>query len=82
MTEDVQEVISDGDGSLFSTFDIIMLVGLLGGAVWWLYNSRKDSKKDDILLSKYSIQKALYQWISAKTSSHDRSHSSTRSHCL
>lgn len=52
----LQDVAADDSGSLFSTFDIIMLVALLGAAVWWLYSSRKENKKDEILLSKYSIQ--------------------------
>lgn len=56
MSENTQDIVSESDGSLFSTLDIIMLVGLLGAAIWWLYSSRKDNKKDDILLSKYSIQ--------------------------
>ncbi|KAJ2952727.1 hypothetical protein O0L34_g7077 [Tuta absoluta] len=66
MSDKTQDVLMDaaaaaaaaGGGSLFSTFDIIMLVVLLGAAVWWLYNSRKENKKDEILLSKYSIQQA------------------------
>lgn len=52
----LQDAVADDSGSLFSTFDIIMLVALLGAAVWWLYSSRKENKKDEILLSKYSIQ--------------------------
>lgn len=58
MSENTQEIVNESDGSLFSTLDIVMLAGLLGAAVWWLYSSRKDNKKDDILLSKYSIQPA------------------------
>nr|QQZ00429.1 CPR [Cydia pomonella] len=65
MSENSQDVLKDAaaatavvGGSLFSTFDIIMLVFLLGGAAWWLWTSRKDNKKDEILLSKYSIQPA------------------------
>ncbi|KAL4710691.1 hypothetical protein ACJJTC_004336 [Scirpophaga incertulas] len=65
MSESTQDVIQEAaaaaaitGGSLFSTFDIVMLVVLLGAAVWWLYSSRKDSKKDEIVLSKYSIQTA------------------------
>ncbi|KAL0842115.1 hypothetical protein ABMA28_014295 [Loxostege sticticalis] len=63
MTDNAQDVIQDAaaavaGGSLFSTFDIIMLVVLLGAAVWWLYSSRKENKKDEIVLSKYSIQTA------------------------
>ncbi|XP_073943950.1 cytochrome P450 reductase isoform X1 [Choristoneura fumiferana] len=65
MTENSQDVLKDAaaaaavaGGSLFSTFDIFMLVVLLGGAIWWLWSSRKDNKKDEILLSKYSIQPA------------------------
>lgn len=60
MSDDAQDLlqaaVADDSGSLFSTFDIIMLVALLGAAVWWLYSSRKENKKDEILLSKYSIQ--------------------------
>lgn len=62
MSDNAQDIIKEAaatvaeTGSLFSTFDIIMLVLLLGAAVWWLYSSRKDNKKDEILLSKYSIQ--------------------------
>ena len=62
MSDNGQDMLKDAaaeavaDGSLFSTFDIIMLVALLGAAVYWLYTSRKENKKDDILLSKYSIQ--------------------------
>lgn len=63
MSENVQDSIKetdaagfDSDGSLLSTFDIVVLVCLLGAAVWWLFNSRKENKKDEILLSKYSIQ--------------------------
>lgn len=52
----LQDAAAEAGGSLFSTFDIIMLVALLGAAVWWLYSSRKENKKDEILLSKYSIQ--------------------------
>lgn len=44
------------DGSLFSTFDIIILTALLAATLWWFYSSRKDNKKDEILLTKYSIQ--------------------------
>ncbi|XP_053624999.1 NADPH--cytochrome P450 reductase [Plodia interpunctella] len=63
MSDSTQDVLKDAaaaaaGGSLFSTFDIIMLVALLGAAVWWLYSSRKESKKDEIVLSKYSIQTA------------------------
>lgn len=52
----LQDAAADDSGSLFSTFDIFMLVALLGAAAWWLYSSRKENKKDEILLSKYSIQ--------------------------
>nr|UZN72640.1 cytochrome P450 reductase [Spodoptera frugiperda] len=70
MSDSAQDVLQDAvagaaaaaadaaDGSLFSTFDIIVLVILLGGTIWWLYNSKKENKKDEILLSKYSIQAA------------------------
>nr|AVL92922.1 cytochrome P450 reductase [Ostrinia furnacalis] len=63
MSDNAQDVLQDAaaavaGGSLFSTFDIIMLVVLLGAAVWWLYSSRKENKKDEIILSKYSIQTA------------------------
>lgn len=68
MSENAQDVIRDAatgaaaaavvGGSLFSTFDIIVLVILLGGTIWWLYNSKKENKKDEILISKYSIQAA------------------------
>lgn len=56
MSENAQDITSESDGSLFSTLDIIMLAGLLGVAIWWLYSSRKENNKDDVLLSKYSIQ--------------------------
>lgn len=52
----LQDAAADDSGWFFSTFDIITLVALLGAAVWWLYTSRKENKKDEILLSKYSIQ--------------------------
>ncbi|XP_013195874.2 NADPH--cytochrome P450 reductase [Amyelois transitella] len=66
MSDSKQDMIKDAataaaaaaGGSLFSTFDIVMLVVLLGAAVWWLYSSRKENKKDEIVLSKYSIQTA------------------------
>ncbi|CAH2073891.1 unnamed protein product, partial [Iphiclides podalirius] len=64
MSDNSQDIIKEAaaaaavTGSLFSTFDVIMLVLLLGAAVWWLYSSRKGNKKDEILLSKYSIQPA------------------------
>ncbi|CAG9783772.1 unnamed protein product [Diatraea saccharalis] len=63
MSESAQDVVQDAaaavaGSSLFSTFDIVMLIVLLGAAVWWLYSSRKESKKDEIVLSKYSIQTA------------------------
>lgn len=62
MSDTTQDVLKDAAagaavaGSLFSTFDIIVLITLLGGTIWWLYNSKKESKKDEILISKYSIQ--------------------------
>lgn len=60
MSDNAKDVLQDAaaaaGGSLFSTFDIVMLVVLLGAAVWWLYSSRKENKKDEIVLSKYSIQ--------------------------
>nr|AQR00227.1 NADPH-cytochrome P450 reductase [Cnaphalocrocis medinalis] len=62
MSDNAKDVLQDAaaaaGGSLFSTFDIVMLVVLLGAAVWWLYSSRKENKKDEIVLSKYSIQTA------------------------
>nr|AGM20565.1 NADPH-cytochrome P450 reductase [Chilo suppressalis] len=63
MSESAQDVVQDAAAavagtSLFSTFDIVMLIVLLGAAVWWLYSSRKENKKDEIVLSKYSIQTA------------------------
>lgn len=64
MSDNAQDIIKEAataaavSGSLFSTFDIIMLVILFGAAVWWLYSSRKESKKDDLLLSNYAIQPA------------------------
>ncbi|KAJ0180556.1 hypothetical protein K1T71_003960 [Dendrolimus kikuchii] len=64
MSDTTQDMLKDAAagavvaGSLFSTFDIIVLVILLGGTIWWLYNSKKENKKDEILISKYSIQAA------------------------
>ncbi|CAG4989605.1 unnamed protein product [Parnassius apollo] len=64
MSDNAQDTLKEAaatavvSGSLFSTFDIIMLVLLLAATVWWLYSSRKENKKDEILLSKYSIQPA------------------------
>ncbi|XP_037974141.2 NADPH--cytochrome P450 reductase isoform X1 [Plutella xylostella] len=59
MSEDLaQELLQEAEGSLFSTFDMIILTALLGATVWWLYSSRKENKKDEILLTKYSIQPA------------------------
>lgn len=64
MSDNTQDIIKEAataaavGGSLFSTFDIIMLAVLFGAAVWWLYSSRKESKKDDLLLSNYAIQPA------------------------
>lgn len=57
MSEDLaQELLQEAEGTLFSTFDMIILTALLGATVWWLYSSRKENKKDEILLTKYSIQ--------------------------
>lgn len=68
MSDTAQDVLKDAatgaaaaaaiSGSLFSTFDIFVLVILLGGTIWWLYNSKKQNKKDEIQISKYSIQSA------------------------
>lgn len=68
MSENAQDLLKDAaagaaaaaaaGGSLFSTFDIIVLALLLGGTIWWFYNSKKESKRDKILLEKYSIQAA------------------------
>lgn len=68
MSDTAQDVLKDAatgaaaaaaiSGSLFSTFDIFVLIILLGGTIWWLYNSKKQNKKDEIQISKYSIQSA------------------------
>lgn len=62
MSDNTQDILKETaaaaaiSGSLFSTFDIFMLVTLFGAAVWWLYSSKKEDKKDDLLLSNYAIQ--------------------------
>ncbi|CAH0720869.1 unnamed protein product, partial [Brenthis ino] len=64
MSDNTQDILKETaaaaaiSGSLFSTFDIFMLVTLFGAAVWWLYSSKKEDKKDELLLHNYAIQPA------------------------